>query len=556
MSENSKRETIYIDVEDDVTSVVEKVRSAKAKVVALVVPKRSTTLQSAVNVKLIKRAATSSKKAVVLITSDETMRAIAASVGLHVAKTLQSKPEIPSLVDIADADLDGNAPVGDLENKDSIEIDNSSDAQATEKPMNAKKDNAKASLLAGLKSPKIKIPNFESFRKKLIMGGGLLVLIIGLWIWAAIVLPKAEIIISTNTSIIDTETMFTADTETTEFDEENKIVPAYTKEVQKIESESVKATGTRDEGKKATGKLTLTNCIFDGESYTIPAGTGFSSSGNQTFVTNIDVTLPPAVYAGPNNCVSAANGLSQDVGVTAIEGGEKYNVKAQAYDPPAAYETGNGSIQAEGSKMSGGTTKIVTFVSKSDVEAATQAVIDKVEPQATEELKSQFNSDQAIVLADTFKDNDPETTSVPKIGEEVEGGDQAKVTVKITYQQSGIKKEYLTKLIEAAAKNNVDESTQVIQNTGLDNAEIIITDTPSDSETKIRMLSTVVAGPQLDEASIKESIAGEKKARTREIIQQRPGITGVEVNYSPFWVINTPENPEKVTIIFQQANGN
>ncbi len=550
MSDSSKRETIYIDVEDDVTSIVGKVRSASAKVVALVVPKRSTTLQSAVNVKLIKRAAVSSKKAVVLITSDEGMRALAASVGIHVAKTLQSKPEIPTLKDEIDTDVDGDTPVGDLAKKDDIEIDNSENAPKPE--VVAPKGAKKGAVLAALKSPKIKIPNFEKFRSKLLIGGGLLALLIGGWIWASIVLPRAEIIITTNTSVIDTETVFSAKTDATEFDAENKVVPAYVKEVEKINSESVDATGSRDEGTKAKGTLTLTNCIFDGQSYTIPAGTGFSTSDGLTFTTNRDINLPPAVYAGPENCVSPG----QDIGVTAIEGGEKFNIKAQGYTAPEAYQTGNGSIQAEGSKMSGGTTKIVKFVSQNDIEAAKQAVTDDVEPKAKEELNAQFSSDQAYALGETFEAGDAEVTSVPKVGEEVKDGNQAKVTVKIKYTQTGIKKEFLTKLIEAAAEGSVDSSTQVIQNTGLDEAEITITDEPSDSETRIRMLSTVVAGPQLDETSIKESVAGEKKARTREIIQQRPGITGVEVNYSPFWVIKTPDNPEKVTVTFQQANGN
>ena len=45
--------------------------------------------------KLLKRVADGSKKRVVLITSENGLLPLAGSVGLYVAKNLQSKPEVP-----------------------------------------------------------------------------------------------------------------------------------------------------------------------------------------------------------------------------------------------------------------------------------------------------------------------------------------------------------------------------------------------------------------------------------------------------------------------------
>ena len=61
MSAPSK-DTIYIDIDDEITAIIDKLRGSSAKVVAFVLPKRATTLQSIVNMKLLKRAADQEKE--------------------------------------------------------------------------------------------------------------------------------------------------------------------------------------------------------------------------------------------------------------------------------------------------------------------------------------------------------------------------------------------------------------------------------------------------------------------------------------------------------------
>ena len=90
-----QKDTIYVDVEDEITTIIDKVKNSSNKLVALVMPKRSSVLQSTVNMKLLKRAADSSKKQLVLITAETSLLPLAAEIGLPVAKNLQSKPAIP-----------------------------------------------------------------------------------------------------------------------------------------------------------------------------------------------------------------------------------------------------------------------------------------------------------------------------------------------------------------------------------------------------------------------------------------------------------------------------
>jgi hypothetical protein len=56
------KSNIYLEAEDDITSVIEKVKAAESNIVALVPTKRMPVLQSAVNLKLLKRESIASAK--------------------------------------------------------------------------------------------------------------------------------------------------------------------------------------------------------------------------------------------------------------------------------------------------------------------------------------------------------------------------------------------------------------------------------------------------------------------------------------------------------------
>src|SRR6266545_779348 len=104
MSTQAGKDVIYIDIDDEITAIIDKVRGSGEKIVALVLPKRATVLQSIVNMKLLKRTADEAKKHLVLITGEAGLLPLAGSVGLHVAKTLQSRPEIPTAPTAHEAD--------------------------------------------------------------------------------------------------------------------------------------------------------------------------------------------------------------------------------------------------------------------------------------------------------------------------------------------------------------------------------------------------------------------------------------------------------------------
>jgi hypothetical protein len=87
---STKREVIYVDPEDDITSVIDKVKLGSGKVVAIVPGKRLGALQSAVNLRLLQRAAQAIDRKLVIVSEDKSLMKIAGGVGIYMAKNLQT----------------------------------------------------------------------------------------------------------------------------------------------------------------------------------------------------------------------------------------------------------------------------------------------------------------------------------------------------------------------------------------------------------------------------------------------------------------------------------
>ncbi|HSH31329.1 MAG TPA: hypothetical protein VK963_01545, partial [Candidatus Saccharimonadales bacterium] len=89
-------DVLYLEADEEITAAIDKLLGAKAASVRVVVPKRSTLLQSIVNLKLLKKAAADANKQLVLVTADRTATHLAGQVGLAVAASLNARPAVPT----------------------------------------------------------------------------------------------------------------------------------------------------------------------------------------------------------------------------------------------------------------------------------------------------------------------------------------------------------------------------------------------------------------------------------------------------------------------------
>jgi hypothetical protein len=536
------KDVIYIDVEDDITAVIGKVKDSKEKIVALVPPKRIGILQSAVNLRLLERAASQNNKRLVLISNNSALAALAAAAKVPVAKNLQSKPEIAEIAAVSvDGDdiIDGSQlSVGELARTADA---NALGAAALSSSLSDKTPHALPPRTGEpLKKPKaksgIKVPNFNKFRKRLIFGIGGGVLFITFMVWALVFAPTATIVITARTTDSSANAKVTlGDSLATSFSANT--IKTVTQTNKKSLTANITPTGTKDVGDKATGTMTITRTSISNQTMTIPAGTSFTSD-THTFVSTVAATL--------NGTTIGSSGIVQDsatVNVQAAQLGNDYNLSARGY-------TSNISgISANGSDMAGGSKKTVTVVSDSDAQKAMDQINQQNTDSIKNDLKSKFN-DTFIVLDQTFGQAQGNPQVTPAVGQEVTSGSTATLSVSATYSLAAVAKADTGRFLDDYFSDQIKGlNDRRVYNNGAD--KISFTNiAQSDKGYTASVVATAKIGPKIDDQRVKDAAKGKRYGDIQAGIEAIQGVDNVDVKFWPFWVSTAPSDTKKINVEF------
>lgn len=601
------KDVIYIEPEDDITDILAKVKNAKNKIVALVPPKKAGVLRSAVNIKLIAKTATRSGKTVVLISTDESLMKLAMAANIPVAKTLQSKPQIPKefpKTDIGDEPSDvieAKKPEKkfDKPEKDAKEVKaekaddevrppfkTAKEETRKDTPVKAKEDDdtlelssddleERRSVRGAKKALPTKVPNFKKYLKWIIAGGVLLVLLIVFLIWTLVIAPKATINvkIKTSESNFAEKVTFVTGEETAKPEEGIFYVEQKTVD-KKVETE-FEATGELDKGQKATGTIQV--IIPKGTSTTqanIKSGAAIGSGYVFTFgeiafkaveggsiVYDLD-DLEEVVCTGNSNCKTMVD-KTISVKVEAAENGDKYNIAASSDWKFTSQTWYSSSAKISGSEMTGGSSEIVKTVSKDDIEKAKTSITMPSDDEIRDELASQFDSDYLIIKS-SLTATEAKYTSNPDLEGEVKDDKKPKLTLERSYSVYAVKRADVNAFIEKKASENIGDDTQTIYSTGVSGFEKKLasnSDTSanaekdtaffdsyknSDGEITAKLKSVVLKVPEVSEDIILGTALGSKKSDVYRNLMSINGVSSVEINVKPFSTI--PKDKERVTI--------
>lgn len=549
----AKKDTIYIEADDEITAVIDKVVNAKSEIVAVVLPKRAVVFQSVVNMRLLKKSASDANKRVVLISSDPAIEPIAAVSLMHIAPSLTSKPIIPkrehaksdstiSSKELEDNELDSDND-SDEDNKDehdndTIEIDNTSADKKVEAITLADKAKDK-------NKKKFKIPDFNSFKLRVALMILACVLLVAGWFIGFVVMPKATVTIDTNTSSQTVNMEFKVLTSATQLDNENAVLPATIAELTKNDSVTVDATGEKDKGEKATGTVTLTNCKPGATGVSVPAGTTFTS-GNLSFVTTESIDLGPAVIIG--TCRSAdfpSFGAVGDVAIQASQPGTDYNISARSL-------TSNISgVSAYVSDMSGGTTNKVKVVSADDLNKAKEQLKGSATSDAIDELKQKLADQNLQGLVETLDSSEPKITTSIAVDAEA---DKLTVNQAITYKMLGISSNDLSNLLDFELQKILkDQGDKNVRNNGLASASYTLVKKDAVDNQTLALQTVATLGPTFDEVALKKEIIGKKRGDIERMLESKDGVRSANVEYSPSWVTTTPKSEKKIIIIINEV---
>jgi len=544
-----QKDVIYIDTEDDITAIIGKVRASDRKIVALVPPKRIGAIQSAVNLKLVQRAADQAGKHLVLISNNAALTALAGSAKIPVAKNLQSKPEIAEIpaIDIDDGEdvIDGSDVLATPSGPGKPNLDDATaatgddlgqgmDAKAPVRPIRATPAVPRTTGGRG-----IKIPNFDKFRKKLFLIVAAVVLLIGFLIWAIVFAPAAKITITARTSDSSLNTLIKmGDSITTSL--RDGTVKSLTKTAKKDVSVSFTATGTKNVGDKASGSVVMQACVAGlSTPSSVPAGTTLTANSNE-YTTGSAASF--AYDHVGNGCIVYKSG---SVPITASASGVAYNTSG-------SFTVAGGSVTAQGS-ASGGTDKTVQVVQQSDVDTVSNNILSSSDNDtAKKSLQDAFGSDY-VVIDSSFKSDTSAVKPSPAVGTEADSGKGALVG-SVTFSMAAIPKKELGTFLDAYFAQQIDgQNNQKVYDNGLKSVSFTNVNAVESGFTA-NITTNGKIGPKIDDKALQEYAKGRRIGEIQSYVQNINGVENVDIKFSPFWVNSAPNNVNKIHVEFK-VNG-
>lgn len=423
---------IYVEVGDEITTVIERLKASPAKEVALVVPKGAVILQSIVNLKLIRKAAADTKRELTLVTTDKIGRNLAAQVGIANLSHLEEgdlgpdseiasseEPEVIGGVRIHryyDKEEQIEEPVEAPSEVEPIRVP---PAEPSPLPLSKEEEEDASPIIVRsistdetpVKAPVVEIirpkqahqktptshthkpskPVKPGHRRRVLLFSLylILLLIIGSAAVGGVYLPATKVTIHVPGQPWSQDypvqaTVGQATDSTTHLTTAESLTTSVNGTI------TFRATGTKNIGDKAAGTATI-SYIQDSNSQTLPAGTRLKAS-NLYFVTTAPVTVPGAKVV---NAVPVAG--SATVAVTAEAEGDASNMT----NVPATV-VASASFYAQINQTTGGTTKQVTIVSQTDIANAKSDLIKKLQADAKAALDGQVAN--RTIISDSTTD--------------------------------------------------------------------------------------------------------------------------------------------------------
>lgn len=571
------KEVIYLEPEDDITDILTKLQQAEQKLVALVPPKKATMLRSAVNMKLVARVAKECEKVVVVVTADPAIVKMAMAAKIPVAKTLQSRPVVPTEEQIKAAEASEQIIDEDLEDdpkaaekskkgKNASKASNSAPEASAAKSAdtldlseesleNASKEAEKAKAKKK-KAQKDENASFiQKYRKWIMIGSAAVVVLIVALVWAFVFAPAVTITvaISSTPNNFSESIRFTTDENAKNLEEGTFYAEQIS--VDNNYKTDISATGEEDRGEKATGKVTVSTSFTPmdvagdgGFELNVPVGARFTNnSNNKVYISTEDKTRfwdgEEQTIACDNGTISTSGGLSAlrrtctfsvTVNVEAENAGEDYDVAATNRWAP--YQGANVS---SGSPISGGTTNMVKVISDEDIDKVKEMQLAEHTTGAKEDILNDLSKD-VIPIESSFKGEVTEVKTTPEQSEEVKDGVTPIAELKIAYSMYVIPKEDVKAYIELKLALADDQKIYSIGEPYIERF--------SDIENDARLKTVVETGPTVTEEDILEKVKGMKTGQVASVLRSINGVSSVNISTSYFWVWSVPNDPARITI--------
>jgi len=510
-----EEERIFIETDDEITDVIDKLEKMEKDIAVLIIPKSALILQSIVNLKLLKRRAGQLNKRLAVVTDSVRGRKLAEKIGLSVYR----KAKVDKIVK-AEAKKKAASEVQDrfpLAIKAKSSLDKGEESEEKEGPKKPKRG------------------GYSPWAKRLI-AGLLIILLLAGGVGAYLYLPKATVRIKLKSKA--EKKNFPIVIVTDNKPEKDQVSGEWVEAIAKV-SDKFDATGRKQVGGRASGRITIYN-YWSSDPQPLVASTRFiHNSSNKLFHSTELVTVPGTRVVEGQTVPGTATVNIQAEGV-----GESYNVTPGRFTIPGLSVSKQTKIYGQSdSGLTGGYEKEILVVSEDDYQKAKESL----EKNLQAELADKFREKVAgkTVLGEKYESKVKESIS-PAIGEEA-GSFTLTIQKKagtIAYQEE----EFLAKVKDKFDQLLENDQELILEGLG---DRITIKETKLNLKERQASLELLVKGliiPHLDEGILKQNLIGRDKSEGEKYLTGYSQIKDAELDLWPFWVKRVPVRESRLVI--------
>lgn len=586
------KESIYIDIDEDIHSVVKKIASARAAELELVVPAGARVIQNIVDAHLIKEAGESNSKNLAIVTNDLMGRIFAERAGLSVIKNesednnslagdrvssgrisdiVPRRRASPLKLPVAQA---GTAQLA-INKPESISASavltrsNSKKSSAVLKNAGLnKKGDAAVSFLNSYREERSKGVDFSGLVKNgrkrprwpfrinslSIVGAGAAAALVLAFIVFGRTLPRAEIIVYPVRDTASQNLEVLVSSRESQVDLEKAVIPGELVSLEKTENGEFTATGVKDVSEKARGKITIYNVFSsqpqtliasrfqaeDGSSTGVGAGPATGGGAGKIFWTTKTLSVPGAAIKDGSTTPGQI-----EAEVVAAEAGEAYSISPARFSMPALKGTPRADkiYAVSTSPMTGGKVGQATVVATEDVNKAFELLKEKIKPQL-QTLKQNLPAGFQF-WPEAYNEELADSSAEPEAGR---AANAFKATVRMVARAVIFKTQDLEVYSDQLIQSKLDSSKMLLTAS----KEISFLKPPVVDYQKGAITATLAVKydvfDKFDAEAFKKMVLKKKEKEIKNILLNYKNIERVEVKRWPFWVRKVPANPERVQI--------
>lgn len=311
-------------------------------------------------------------------------------------------------------------------------------------------------------------------------------------------------------------------------DASKNIISAQFVDVTENGSTTTNATGKKDIGTPAKGKVTIFN--NSDLKRTLAAGTAITSSNNLKYKLDSSITVASQSASGDDFSTKTITPGKIDVNVTASDIGPTYNLPSNTKftldDPTIVAKNDNA--------FSGGTKKTITVVSEDDISKLESDLVKNLEGKAKDDVTKKISGEKILLPVFVSEGLDKKTF------DKKEGEEATKVTLKadvnyksITYNKSDLV-DFAKTILQIQDSLILDESriTTIVKNVKVKNT--------SEASTTLEISGFLL--PKIDNAVLAQKISGKNIAEAQDILTKIPQVSSATIKISP----NIPLLPKTI----------